>query len=286
MTVEQLDLRPRLESIRSAADRLLTSPPRSLDLLINNAGGSPTRLSRPAPAMDSSRVFGTNHLGHFALTGLLLPAMLEVPGSRASSPSAAPRTSADPGDLLRRPAEGTVLQLVADPTPESKLANLLFTHDCSVAWPGRARIARFRASGSLPERLPTTLPRLQRALFRVFETVFLQSAAMGALPSLRAATDPRVHGGEYHDGSAGRGTPRRFGARRSQRHGARRRDGQKALESLGTAHQDPVPRVTVDPGSRAPGLPCDSPGCQRHRPGESHEESEILVAAGSSPVHS
>jgi NAD(P)-dependent dehydrogenase (short-subunit alcohol dehydrogenase family) len=78
VTVQVLDL-ASLESIRSAAADLRAAHPR-IDLLINNAGVMYTPKQTTADAFELQ--FGTNHLGHFALTGLLLDRLLPVPGSR------------------------------------------------------------------------------------------------------------------------------------------------------------------------------------------------------------
>src|SRR5215472_13843618 len=77
VTVQPLDL-ASLESIRAAAE-LRAQHPR-IDLLINNAGVMFTPQQTTGDGFELQ--FGTNHLGHFALTGLLLPQMLPVPGSR------------------------------------------------------------------------------------------------------------------------------------------------------------------------------------------------------------
>src|SRR5258708_1541741 len=78
VTVQPLDL-TSLESIRAAAGELRARHPR-IDLLINNAGVmlTPRQTTRDGFELQ----LGTNHLGHFALTGLLLEQMLPVPGSR------------------------------------------------------------------------------------------------------------------------------------------------------------------------------------------------------------
>lgn len=198
VAVEQLDL-GSLESIRSAAERLGKSHP-VVDLLINNAGIAHAPHGQTDDGFE--RVFGTNHLGHFALTGLLLPSMLEVPGSRVVTVSALAhqQTRGIRFDDLQREQSYNAWQVYA----ESKLANLLFTYELQRRLAGTSTIAVAAHPGLSKSDLSRTAPFLQRALFRVFETAFLQSTAMGALPSLRAATDPGVHNGEYY-GPARRG---------------------------------------------------------------------------------
>lgn len=198
VAVEQLDL-SSLESIRATAERLRSSRP-AVDLLINNAGITHAPHGQNDDGFE--QVFGTNHLGHFALTGLLLPSMLEVPDSRVVTVSALAhrQTRGIRFDDLQREQAHKPWQVYA----ESKLANLLFTQELQRRLAGTNTIAVAAHPGLSRSDLSRSAPRLQRALFRVFETAFLQSAAMGALPSLRAATDPRVHGGDYY-GPAGRG---------------------------------------------------------------------------------
>ena len=99
VTVQPLDL-ASLESIRAAAAELRARHPR-IDLLINNAGVMfpPRQTTRDGFELQ----LGTNHLGHFALTGLLLEQMLPVPGSRVVTVSS--HRAPHPGpDQLRRPA--------------------------------------------------------------------------------------------------------------------------------------------------------------------------------------
>ena len=78
MKVQPLDL-GSLQSVRTAAEELKTAYPR-IDLLINNAGVMypPKQTTKDGFELQ----FGTNHLGHFALTGLLLEHLLPVEGSR------------------------------------------------------------------------------------------------------------------------------------------------------------------------------------------------------------
>lgn len=198
VTVEQLDL-SSLESIRSAAERLGKRRP-AVDVLINNAGI--THAPRDQTDDGFERVFGTNHLGHFALTGLLLPSMLEVPGSRVVTVSALAhqQTRGIRFDDLQREQSHNAWQVYA----ESKLANLLFTNELQRRLAGANTIAVAAHPGLSRSDLGRDAPRLQKALFRVIEITLLQSTAMGALPSLRAATDPGVNGGEYY-GPARRG---------------------------------------------------------------------------------
>ena len=90
VSVVRLDL-ASLDSIRAAADQLLAAHER-IDLLINNAGLMWPPYGKTADGFELQ--FGTNHLGHFAFTGLVLEAMLPVPGSRVVTVSSTPRSAA------------------------------------------------------------------------------------------------------------------------------------------------------------------------------------------------
>jgi NAD(P)-dependent dehydrogenase (short-subunit alcohol dehydrogenase family) len=142
--------------------------------------------------------FGTNHLGHFALTGLLLDRMQQVPGSRVVTVSShGHRLGRMDFDNLHWEHGYSRMASYG----RSKLANLLFTYELQ---------RRLAAAGAVTEALAahpglarTELVRNMPAWQRVGSIFFpMQSSAMGALPMLRAATDPDAKGGEYY-GPAG-----------------------------------------------------------------------------------
>src|SRR4029077_12632680 len=123
VTVRPLDL-ASLDSIRAAAGALRARHPR-IDLLVNNAGVMfpPRQATRDGFELQ----FGTNHLGHFALTGLLLEQMLPVPGSRVvtvSSLAHRVRARINFGDL-----QGERSYRRVGAYGQSKLANLMFTYE-------------------------------------------------------------------------------------------------------------------------------------------------------------
>src|SRR5262249_7897435 len=123
VTVQPLDL-ASLDSIRAAAAELRARHP-AIDLLINNAGVmfTPQQTTRDGFELQ----FGTNHLGHFALTGLLLEQMLPgpgPPGGTVSSPRARPRARINFGDLQSQRSYRRVA-----PYSQSKLANLMFPYE-------------------------------------------------------------------------------------------------------------------------------------------------------------
>jgi NAD(P)-dependent dehydrogenase (short-subunit alcohol dehydrogenase family) len=190
--LQQLDL-TSLDSVRKAADALRAAHPR-IDLLINNAGVMyvPTRET----TKDGFEMqFGTNHLGHFALTGQLLDNILPVEGSRVVTVSSVghrllARIHFDDPQLERKYNR-------VEAYGQSKLANLLFSYELQrrLKAKGTPTIALAAHPGfsdtELMRHLPGFIPDF---VWRPFT----QPADMGALPTLRAATDPAVQGGQYY----------------------------------------------------------------------------------------
>ena len=190
----RLDL-ASLASIRAAAGAF--RHPR-LDLLINNAG-----LMIPPHGLTEDGFelqFGVNHLGHFALTGLLLDRLIPAPGSRVVTVSSNGHRR---GDIH---FDDLTFARGYDPMTayrQSKLANLLFTYELQRRL--RAAGAPTVALAAHPGAARTELMRHSPWLFRfvvsrrtkVFFSWLIQDEAAGALPALRAATDPGVRGGEY-----------------------------------------------------------------------------------------
>jgi NAD(P)-dependent dehydrogenase (short-subunit alcohol dehydrogenase family) len=197
-----------LASVRRAAEEISSRYPR-LDLLINNAGVMMPPYGRTEDGFELQ--IGTNHLGHFALTGLLLHRLVAVPGSRIVTVSsfAHRQGHVDLDDLHfeRRRYRPTTAY------GQSKLANLLFTYELQrrLAAADAETIAVVLAPGAVR----TDLQRHVTGAFRavgglLMRTLGQPDAAMGALATLRAATDPGVRGGEYYgpDGPLGwRGYP-------------------------------------------------------------------------------
>jgi NAD(P)-dependent dehydrogenase (short-subunit alcohol dehydrogenase family) len=191
--VQPLDL-ASLDSIRAAAGELRSTHPR-IDLLINNAGVMypPKQTTRDGFELQ----FGTNHLGHFALTGLLLEQMLPVPGSRVVTVSSI-------GHRIRARINFDDLQWERSYSRvaaygQSKLANLMFTYELQRRLSGSGTTIAVAAH---PGFADTELMRYLPAGLDVPAQLFSQTAAMGALATLRAATDPGVLGGQYY-GPAG-----------------------------------------------------------------------------------
>ncbi len=191
VAVQELDL-TSLESIRAAAEQLRVAHD-SIDLLINNAGVMFTPRSTTKDGFELQ--FGTNHLGHFAFTGLLLDHILAAPGSRVVTVSSVGHRFARNGirfddlqwekDYSRVGAYG-----------QAKLANLMFTYELQRRLRGTGTIAAAAHPGGSRTELTRNLPPLLGAVTKLAEPLF-QPAEMGALPQLRAATDPGVIGGQY-----------------------------------------------------------------------------------------
>lgn len=189
--VQELDL-TSLRSIRAAAEQLKECHD-SIDLLINNAGVMFTPKSTTEDGFELQ--FGTNHLGHFALTGLLLDRVLAAPGSRVVTVSSTGHRFARNGiqfdDLQSERGYGRV-----GAYGPAKLANLMFTYELQRRLQGTDTIAVAAHPGGSRSELGRNSPPLLGGVFKLLEPL-LQDADMGALPSLRAATDPDVIGGQY-----------------------------------------------------------------------------------------
>jgi len=188
--VEQLDLAD-LDSVRTFAERF-DGP---LDLLINNAGvmAPPRRLTKDG--FESQ--LGTNHLGHFALTGLLLPRLLQVPQSRVVTVSSpAHRMGTIKFEDLQR-EHGYINWLAYG---QSKLANLMFCFELQKR--ATAAGTELGSMAAHPGYARTNLqfagpPWYEQLVMRVTNPILGQSAAMGALPTLYAATAADLPGGSF-----------------------------------------------------------------------------------------
>jgi NAD(P)-dependent dehydrogenase (short-subunit alcohol dehydrogenase family) len=202
--VQALDL-SSLASIHAAAAELRAAHDR-IDLLINNAGVMYTPRQTTADGFELQ--FGTNHLGHFALTGLLLDRLLSVPGSRIVTVSST-------GHKIQAAIHFDDLQWErsysrAGAYGQAKLANLMFTYELQRRLASRGRtIAVAAHPGVSNTDLIRNLPAGVRGLAELVAPMMTQKPEMGALPTLRAATDPAVLGGQYY-GPQGWGEIRGF----------------------------------------------------------------------------
>ena len=163
---------------------------KKLDILINNAGVM-YPPSRTVTKHHFELQFGTNHLGHFALTALLLDILKATPGARVSTQSSIAHTLLKKINLHDLNWEKSYSRINA--YSQSKLANLLFTYEldrqlkkhgleviANAAHPGVTNTNLFRTSG-----------------FGAITKWVTQRVELGALPILRAATEPGLLGSEY-----------------------------------------------------------------------------------------
>jgi NAD(P)-dependent dehydrogenase (short-subunit alcohol dehydrogenase family) len=193
VAVQALDL-SSLDSIRSAAADLRAAHPR-IDLLINNAGVMYTPRQTTADGFELQ--LGTNHLGHFALTGLLLDRLLPVPGSRVVTVSSV-------GHRIRAAIHFDDLQWERSYSRvaaygQAKLANLMFTYELQRRLaPDGTTVAVAAHPGVSNTELARYTPAALRVPLTWLAPLLTQDPAMGALPTLRAATDPAVLGGQYY----------------------------------------------------------------------------------------
>lgn len=161
-----------------------------LDLLINNAGVMMPPQGETADGFELQ--IGTNHLGHFALTGLLVDQLISTPNARVVTVSSNAHRSGkiDLDDMHSRDKKYSAMQTYG----QSKVANLLFTYELQ---------QRFEAAGTTTIAVAAhpgwTVTNLQRnvGLFRFLNPFFGQPMWKGALPTLFAAVDPSVQGGDY-----------------------------------------------------------------------------------------
>ena len=194
VSLQELDL-SSLASIRGAAEELRGAHPR-LDLLVNNAGVMYPPKQTTADGFELQ--FGTNHLGHFALTGLLLDTLLDVPGSRVVTvASMAHRNMADIrfDDLNWERKYNRVAAY-----GQSKLANLMFTYELQrrLAGQGAPTVAVAAHPGISNTELMRHIPGTGLPGVMTLAGLITNSPRVGALATLRAATDPEVRGGQYY----------------------------------------------------------------------------------------
>ncbi|AZG47594.1 Fatty acyl-CoA reductase [Gordonia insulae] len=197
--IVQLDLGD-LASVRKAADEIGNSYP-AVDVLINNAGVMAGRRELTADGFEMD--FGTSFLGHFALTGLLLDSLFAAKAARVVTvgSNAHRAGEVDLDDLgmdetfstSRAYARAKFAQLVFAVELQRRLGASGHTTPISVAaHPGATHSGVMRDSGRMLLWLFTT-PSLHW-----LRRTFIMEGPEGALPSLRAATDPGVIGGQYY----------------------------------------------------------------------------------------
>jgi len=178
---------------------VFTAQYQTLDLLCNNAGVMATPYRTTVDGFELQ--FGTNHLGHFALTGLLMDTLLRTGKARIVTVSSGAHTmgSINFDDLQRQKSYQRW-----EAYGQSKLANLLFAYELQrkLEASGAEVISVVAHPGYAATNLQLVGPQMagsswQVAIMKVMNRLFAQHQAMGALPTLYAATSPDVRGGDY-----------------------------------------------------------------------------------------
>ena len=205
-------------------------------MLCNNAGVMAIPYRRTVDGFEMQ--LGTNHLGHFALTGLVLDLLLATPGARVVTVSSSAQHMGwiRFDDLQRERGYSKWLAY-----GQSKLANLLFAFELQrrTERAGKQLVSVACSPGYAATNLQTAGAKMEgssmrESMWNLFNK-FAVSAAMGALPTLYAAVSPDVHGGEYiapkqlQRGYTGQSTDHR--ARPRPGH------GRKAVGSIGAANR-------------------------------------------------
>jgi NAD(P)-dependent dehydrogenase (short-subunit alcohol dehydrogenase family) len=193
-----------LKSVRAFADEVAKRTPDGIDGLINNAGlmAPPRQLTEDGFEMQ----LGTNHLGHFALTGLLLPQLAKRPGARVVNVSSMMHWV---GKIHLDDLHGERSYDAWGFYGQSKLANLLFTRELNRRL--AVKLPNVIATAAHPGYSATALQATQAeshgksfgSVFHAGNVLMAQSAAMGALPTLRAAVDPEARGDDFFGPSMG-----------------------------------------------------------------------------------
>ena len=187
--VMELDL-ANLASVKNFAENFQKNYSR-LDLLINNAGVMIPPYAKTTDGFELQ--FGTNHLGHFALTGQLLKLLISTQGSRIVNVSSGAHNfgKIDFDDLnweKRNYAQWTAYG-------DSKLANLYFTYELDRKL--KEQGINTLVTASHPGWTATELQRTAGDVMKYLNGIFAQNITMGALPTLRAAIEEGLKGAEY-----------------------------------------------------------------------------------------
>ncbi len=185
MTLDLSDL----ESIQVFADEF-KGKYSALDLLINNAGVMMPPFSKTVQGFELQ--FGVNHLGHFALTGLLMNLLMKTRSSRIVTVSSMAHLL---GKINFDSFNGTGKYNASREYGQSKLANVLFTKELQ-----KRLELRHSTTISLASHPGWTQTDLQRhsGFFRFLNPFFGMKPRQGALPTLRAATDSEAEGGAFY----------------------------------------------------------------------------------------
>lgn len=187
--IQKLDL-ASLNSIKSFAERITTNYKR-LDVLINNAGVMACPFSKTEDGFEIQ--MGVNHLGNFALTGLLMPLLKSTKNARivVTSSIAHRAGNIDLEDLNWEKRTYNTSKAYGD----SKIANLYFTYELAKRLKNEPNAPLVTAAH--PGWTRTELQR-HSLLYRVLNPIFSQSVEQGTLPTLRAAIDGKANSGAYY----------------------------------------------------------------------------------------
>jgi NAD(P)-dependent dehydrogenase (short-subunit alcohol dehydrogenase family) len=194
----QLDLAD-LSSVRRAAAEAAEAGP--LDILVNNAGVMATPKARTVDGFELQ--MGTNHLGHFALTGLLIDALVASGAGRVVSVSS-PAARTVRGVSLTDPRAGAGRYRKWNAYGQSKLANLLFTVELgrrvrAAHLPVTAVAAHpgYTATNLVDSGMNMRRRTIMGTIGVAFTSLVGQSVAQGATPQIRAAVEPGLADGTY-----------------------------------------------------------------------------------------
>ena len=194
LTVRELDLAD-LGSVRTFADWTGEALGR-IDVLYNNAGVMAIPRRETADGFETQ--FGVNHLGHFALTGLLFEELQAAPEPRAVTQSSGAHAD---GEMDFEDPHGAEAYGKWDAYAQNKLAKLLFAYELDRRYGDEVTSVGCHpgyAATNLQYRGPAAEgPRLRMAVMKAATAVVAQSAAAGALPMLYAVTADDVEGGDY-----------------------------------------------------------------------------------------
>lgn len=189
-----------LASVKAFSDGVLVDH-ETIDLLVNNAGVMATAEMQTADGFELQ--FGTNHLGHFALTARLMPALLRAPMGRVVTVTSTARYRGQPVDPENPHLEGAY-----DPWGaygQSKVANIQFAIELNRRLvTANAPVSSLAADpGFTDTNLQKESVRLSGGergsrFFAAVTPIIGMTPARGALPQLRAATDPQAGGGELY----------------------------------------------------------------------------------------
>jgi NAD(P)-dependent dehydrogenase (short-subunit alcohol dehydrogenase family) len=184
--VMEMDL-SSLKSVKIFADTIVKKY-KQINYLINNAGVMVPPYAKTEDGFELQ--IGTNHLGHFALTGHLISLLKATPGARIVNVSSIAHYSGnlDFDDLNWEKRKYKAATAYGD----SKIANLYFTYELARKIKG----SDLKVTAAHPGWTATDLQR-NSGLFSFLNHFFAQKSSMGALPTLRAATDPAAQSGDF-----------------------------------------------------------------------------------------